>query len=44
MDLVKGYLDRGIKVGGVNIDSGWSTGYNNFIWDNTKFPDPKKLI
>ena len=38
--MVKGYLDRNIKVGALNIDSSWSTGYNNFIWDKKKFPSP----
>mmetsp|Transcript_10377 Transcript_10377/g.928 ORF Transcript_10377/g.928 Transcript_10377/m.928 type:complete len:107 (-) Transcript_10377:148-468(-) len=42
--MVNGYLKRNIPVGAINIDSGWSTGYNNFIWDKTKFPDPEKLV
>ena len=42
--MVQGYLDRDIPVGALNVDSSWSTGYNNFIWDNTKFPNPKEMV
>ncbi len=42
--MVSEYTKRGIPVGAVNIDSAWTTGFNNFIWNNTKFPNPKGLI
>jgi alpha-glucosidase (family GH31 glycosyl hydrolase) len=29
--LVAGYAARNVTVGGVDVDSGWSTGYNNFV-------------
>ena len=28
----------------MNIDSGWSTGFNNFIFDTKKYPDPAGMI
>jgi len=43
-DLVKGYLDNDIPVGGVNIDSTWATQFNNFEVDTNKFPDFAGLI
>jgi hypothetical protein len=29
--LVESYLARNISVGGLDVDSGWSTGYDNFV-------------
>jgi alpha-glucosidase (family GH31 glycosyl hydrolase) len=43
-NMVKEYTRRGIPVGAVNIDAGWATAYNNFIWNTTKFPTPKAMI
>lgn len=31
-------------MGAVDVDSGWSTGFNNFIVDSTKYPDPKDMV
>lgn len=42
--MIKKYEEYNIPVGGMNIDSGWSTGYNNFIIDTKKFPDLKQLV
>lgn len=42
--LVDGYLERGIPVNGVIIDSPWSSCYNNFKWDNSLYPDPEALL
>ncbi|MBO4475158.1 MAG: hypothetical protein J5737_00335 [Bacteroidales bacterium] len=42
--LVNGYLDRGIPVSGVIIDSPWTTCYNNFTWDRTLYPEPEALL
>jgi hypothetical protein len=44
MDMLRNYSNRSIGVGALNVDSGWSTGYNNFIFDTTLCPDPKGLI
>lgn len=33
-----------IPFGGFNIDSGWATCYNDFIWNKALFPDPQALI
>ncbi|CAI8035554.1 Myogenesis-regulating glycosidase [Geodia barretti] len=38
------YLDHGIKVGAVDIDSGWSTGFNNFIFDAEKYPNATTMV
>lgn len=42
--LVDGYLDRGIPVGAIIIDSPWETSYNNFEFDTARFPDPQGMI
>lgn len=42
--LIDDYLARDIPVGALDIDSEWSTGINNFIWDTTKYPDAKGMI
>ncbi|MBD3749288.1 MAG: hypothetical protein IE931_07325 [Sphingobacteriales bacterium] len=44
LSLVNGYLDRGIPVGGTIVDSPWSTGYNNFEWDTTRYPHAQEMI
>jgi alpha-glucosidase (family GH31 glycosyl hydrolase) len=43
-ELVLDYLARDIPVGGLNCDSLWSTGVNNFEWNAAKYPDPKGMI
>lgn len=42
--FVQGFVSHNISVGAVNIDSGWSTGYNNFVVDDVKYPDFAGLI
>ena len=42
--LVEGYLDRNVPVGGVEIDSLWSTGVNNFLWDTQKFANASAMV
>ncbi len=32
------------QVGAVDIDSGWSTGYNNFIFDTKKYPNATEMV
>jgi len=36
MSMVQGYLSYNIKVGAIDIDSDWSTGINNFVFDTKK--------
>ena len=33
-----------LQVGAVNLDSGWSTGYNNFIFDTKKYPNATYVV
>jgi alpha-glucosidase (family GH31 glycosyl hydrolase) len=42
--MVNGYLENNIPLGAIDIDSGWSTGYNNFIWDTKKFPNITEMV
>ncbi len=42
--LVNGYLEHGIPVDGIIIDSPWSTSYNDFNWDLQRYPDHKKMV
>ena len=42
--LVNGYLERGIPVDAVIIDSPWSTTYNDFNWDRQRYADPSQMI
>lgn len=44
IDLVDGYLERGIPVGAIIIDSPWATGYSTFEFDRDLFPDPQGMI
>ncbi|XP_064406980.1 alpha-glucosidase 2-like [Halichondria panicea] len=43
-DYVNQYLEYGVKVGAVDLDSGWSTGFNNFEFDTKKFPNASGMI
>lgn len=43
LNLVDGYISRMIPVNGVIIDSPWSTSYNDFNWDYTRYPNPSQL-
>lgn len=42
--IVQQYLDHGIPVSAVNIDSTWATQFNNFEPDTAKFPDFKSMV
>ena len=42
--LVDGYLENYIPVGAVIIDSPWMTSYNDFVWDETRYPHPQEMI
>jgi alpha-glucosidase (family GH31 glycosyl hydrolase) len=37
LEMVAKYQEYNITVGALNIDSAWTTGYNNFKWNYTKF-------
>jgi hypothetical protein len=32
------------QVGAVDIDSGWSTGYNDFIFNTDKYPNATEMV
>ena len=42
--IVDAYLQRGIPVDAIIIDSPWSTSYNDFEWDHQRYSDPAKMI
>lgn len=42
--MVKAYKQHNLPVGGIIIDSPWSTAYNNFEWDTTRYPHPKQML
>jgi hypothetical protein len=42
--FVADFLAHNITVGAIDIDSAWSTGFNNFVVDTTKFPDMSGLV
>jgi alpha-glucosidase (family GH31 glycosyl hydrolase) len=42
--LVLDYLARDIPVGGVDIDSEWSTGVNDFAFNVKSFPNATRLV
>jgi hypothetical protein len=44
LDLVTEYLAYDIPIGGLDIDSEWSSGVNNFIFDTARFPNATLLI
>ena len=41
--IVDAYLQRDIPVGGIIIDSPWSTAYCDFNWDTDRYPDHREL-
>ena len=44
LSLVKQYKEHNIPVDGIIIDSPWEMSYNDFNWDNNKYPEPLKMI
>lgn len=36
LENLDGYTSRNISVGAIDVDSGWSTGFNNFVVDTVK--------
>src|SRR3954471_9786289 len=43
-ELVDGYAAHDLPVGAVVIDSPWSQRYNDFRFDETRYPNPRKLF
>ena len=43
-DLVEGCRDHDLPLGAILIDSPWSTRYNNFRFDEKRYPNPRKMI
>lgn len=44
MKLVDSYLSRNIPVEATIIDSPWSTAYNDFNWDTSRYPNAENMI
>lgn len=42
--IVNSYLERGIPVDAIIIDSPWCTAYNDFQWDPQRYADPASMI
>lgn len=42
--LVSAYQQHHIPVDAIIIDSPWSTSYNDFVWDETRYPQPQRMI
>lgn len=38
LEFVSEFKAHNITVGAVDVDSGWAVGFNNFVFDTTKFP------
>jgi alpha-glucosidase (family GH31 glycosyl hydrolase) len=43
-DLVNGCKQHDLPVGAVLLDSPWSTAYNNFVFDEVRYPNPRGMI
>ncbi|RNA07901.1 glycoside hydrolase [Brachionus plicatilis] len=44
IQLLKDYQSHSIPVGAINLDSAWPDKYQNFKWNQKKFPQPKSMI
>ncbi|MCX8065579.1 MAG: glycoside hydrolase family 31 protein [Candidatus Hydrogenedentes bacterium] len=44
LELVNGHLERDFPIGVVLIDSPWSLRYNDFVVDESRFPEPEKFF
>lgn len=42
--IVDGYLERGIPVDAIIIDSPWTTCYNDFNWDTNRYTEPEQML
>jgi len=43
-ELLNGYRKHDLPVGAVMLDSPWSTAYNNFVFDEARYLDPRGMI
>ena len=43
-DLVNGCRDHDLPLGAILIDSPWATAYNDFRFDEKRYPDPRGMI
>ncbi len=43
-DLVHGCEAHDLPIGTILLDSPWATAYNNFRFDEKRYPDPKRMI
>ena len=43
-DLIRGCEEHDLPLGAVMLDSPWSTAYNNFVFDEKRYPKPRELI
>ena len=43
-DLIDGCKKNDLPIGAVLLDSPWSTAYNNFVFDDARYPDPRGMI
>lgn len=43
-DLINGCRANNLPLGAVMIDSPWATAYNNFVFDQKRYPDARGLI
>lgn len=44
MRLVDGYWEHDIAVDGIITDSPWSNSYNDFCWDERRYPDHRQML
>ena len=43
-DLIDGCKLHDLPLGAVMIDSPWTTAYNNFVFDENRYPNPRAMI
>ncbi len=43
-DMVEGCAQHDLPLRAVIIDSPWATAYNNFTWDEQRYPEPQRMI
>lgn len=43
-DLVNGFKQHDLPIGAVLLDSPWATAYNNFVFDEVRYPNPRGMI
>lgn len=43
-DLINGCREHDLPLGAVLLDSPWATAYNNFVFDEKRYPNPRRMI